>query len=399
MFIKYQFENRPGAIAILTLLGVTIFGLLVMNSLATAATRESQMGLDDVNTTKTFYAAESGLNVKLYEMATGNTISMPSVLGITPTVSITPVGFQNRVQSEARDGTDKVRRVEVSLVTSSGGFASALQAGSGGIIFTNGSSTVNGSVYSNGNIKNMSGGSSTITGDVTLAGGSTIIGPINVIGHTTLNAPLTSLPITSENIVKWKTDIMSYGNTPLGNTTFNSSATLGWQKIDGNLTVNGNGTILTLTGNIWVTGNVIIKNKAKIIVSNSLGSNSLLLLADDPNGINGKINVENNTELKGSGDPSSFLMLVSTNSADAPCPNGAHDAVPAIQAANNSDTAIFSAPFGVFDIKAGNINAAASQLICVENSTTVNYNPAVSSIFIPSPNTELTVASSSWMER
>ena len=490
MFTKFYLQPRRGAIAILTLLGVTIFGLLVMNSLATAATRESQMGLDDVNTTKTFYAAEAGLNIELYNMATGSSAPIPSLTDINElAVAHDLVGFNNIITSSARDKTGKVRKVEISLLTSTGGFTSAVQADEGGIIFASSGATINGQVFTGGDVNNESGSGSTINGGLTLFNGSTVTGgPVTINPGPLVNSSseLPPMPININNINKWKADITAYGNTT-GSVTVSSSTSIGWQKINGNLTIDNN-QILTMTGSIWVTGNVVLGNNSKIFISHALPeSPSLVLLAD------GTVDASQNVTLCGSGcvdvitidssnggnltagttyfykvsavisgketaswkqvskattngkktinlswpsvagassykiyrtivsetyqtssligtsstpsfidngsaalvagkPPINFLLVVSSNTS-------VNSSAPAIAASNNSDSAIFAAPFGMLDVKHGAINAGASYVIQMETNTTVNYRTELSTIFIPTNDEDLTVAPSSWKDK
>lgn len=176
---------------------------------------------------------------------------------------------------------------------------------------------------------------------------------------------------------------------------------LGWQKINGNLNVDGN---LTLTGNVWVTGSglpnnisVAVDNNMTIKIDSGLSTKSYLLLTDQ------KVSTGNNASLCGSNctaaDPTNFLLVVSSdNDTDTNCTFSS--GLPSIQAANNSTSVIFAAPFGALDVKKGTINAGAARSLCLETQATVNFLSAISSLFVPSQTTQpLSSVANSWKEQ
>ena len=438
MFINLHLQNRPGAIAILTLLGVTIFGLLVMNSLATAATRESQMGVDDIKTTQTFYAAEAGLNQALYGLITDpvpgsynlslndNNILITVGNCQSPYVAPCDSPLKRMVESRSQDSTGKVRIVSLVASTSSfsGGFDSAVQAGSGGVFLDN-NSVIIGKVYSNGSILPASGGATgEIRGDATVAGAGGILDKVRVVSgtygngdayaHTISRSQISGqayyqtisnttvgglscpnsnchpaspdpsprpLPISDSQIQAWRDDITGgelnpnptqCPNSHNSDNTYcvTSSASLGNQKINGNLYVGkktgggASGVTLTLNGNIWVTGNIYLENNGTIQINSLLEDLSVVIVSD------GYIDINNNYTIIGSGDAYSFMLLLSTNTNDS-------DALPpAIYAGNGSSSIIYASPKGRLKVKnVGNLNAAATKTLYLEPNSTVSYNP------------------------
>lgn len=113
------------------------------------------------------------------------------------------------------------------------------------------------------------------------------------------------MPISQGNIAQWESDATA-GGVISGNCPGASgcSTTMGPKKIVGNLTVNS--TTFTMTGVLYVTGNVSVTNNGTIKCDVSFGANSCVLVAD------GWIDVSNNGTFAGSGQPGSYLLAVST---------------------------------------------------------------------------------------
>lgn len=151
--------------------------------------------------------------------------------------------------------------------------------------------------------------------------GSTISGTLycqtgsgnNKSCNTTLSDPLPQpFPVSDGNINTWKDEAEAGGIINGDYTPTGLASSLGPRKISGNLLIPGNHT-LTLTGTVWVTGNLTIANGAKVKLSASYGNSSGVLLTD------GLIRPENNVEFYGSGAEGSYLLLLTTSD----CPNGA----------------------------------------------------------------------------
>lgn len=123
-----------------------------------------------------------------------------------------------------------------------------------------------------------------------------------------------SMPISDAVIAGWESDAASGGtiNTPC-HYQIDSNTMIGPKKINCDLEISGNTTI-TLTGPIWVKGNVTIKNSAIVRVSPSLSGKTLQIIADDPANptSKGKINLDNSASFVGSG-ANSYIMLISMN--------------------------------------------------------------------------------------
>ena len=172
-------------------------------------------------------------------------------------------------------------------------------------------------------------------------------------------------PISQGMVDDWKDEAMT-GGTINGNYSVGwAGASLGPKKIAGNLTVDGGGT-LTLTGTLWVTGSVTVTSGAKIVLASSYGTNSGVLVSD------GIMNFSGGSNIKGSGQTGSYLLMLTTSD----CPQSLScGASPAIFAGSSSFTgAIFNAQNGTIALEGGaTIKEATAYRITAEGGTVINY--------------------------
>src|SRR3989338_296848 len=179
------------------------------------------------------------------------------------------------------------------------------------------------------------------------------------------------MPIPDSVIQGWKNDAASGGACAppqcLANGDYDPtqcSVSLGPKKITGNLILDDNcagGQTLTLTGTVWVIGNIDISNSAKIIVSPGYGELSGVMVAD------GTIHLSNNGTFSGSGTSGSYLMLLTTISG-----GGHHGS--AIDLHNNASGAIFYASNGMIWLH-NNVNVIelTGYKIHLENNASIFY--------------------------
>lgn len=176
----------------------------------------------------------------------------------------------------------------------------------------------------------------------------------------------TAMPISEQNIIDWKVEAEEMG-VHLGNYTLNdSSGSLGPKKITGDLTVTNNA-ILTVTGTIWVQGNVNISNNATVRLASSYGTSDGLLVTD------GIVNLTNNVIFNGSGSSGSFLMMLSTSTSSS-----------AITLANNGGAVILYAPNGTVNLSNNaSVKALNGKYIHLGNNVSIYYDTGlVNSYFI-----------------
>lgn len=158
--------------------------------------------------------------------------------------------------------------------------------------------------------------------------------------------PLKNMPISDSNINQWKADAAS-GGTYSGNLTVSSSMSYGPKKIDGNLILTSNNKVLTVTGTIYVTGYLDISNGSTIQCDTSYGLNSCAVVVD------GWVHSENNGIFRGSGQPGSYIMILSTSNCDGTFSENCthHDA--AMDLHNGAVGAIFYANDGMIYLHNG----------------------------------------------
>ncbi|MDP2637092.1 MAG: hypothetical protein Q8P03_00565, partial [bacterium] len=259
-------------------------------------------------------------------------------------------------------------------------------------------SRVEGNVYSNGSIQGDSG--AVITETVTVAGADKEIQEVTVQGdafvdrcddsavtntlHTNTNQGCTfgsletlgippdsiPLPISSTQIQHWK-DEAEAGGVTSGTVELDGdeTLTLGPRKIVGNLELE-NSAILTITGTLWITGDIIVKNSARVWLSSSYGAMSGVIVAD------GTITLDNNSISSGSGTAESYLMYLTTNSSSS-----------AFQIKNNAILDIAYAFAGTIAIENNTVlKEATGYQLHLKNNATVEYEAGlISSSFSAGP--------------
>jgi hypothetical protein len=178
------------------------------------------------------------------------------------------------------------------------------------------------------------------------------------------------LPIAQPTIDQWESWAEA-GGIYSGNYTIQDGAarTLGPIKINGDLTVTNNAT-LTITGVIWVTGNINFSNNAIVKLAPSFGANSGIIIADSLTNKTayGKVNVSNNVVMQGSGNPKSYVMVLSTNT-------GSTTSNPAIAVGNNSDAVVYYATAGMVEISNNaHLRAVSGAGLHLSNNAEVTYD-------------------------
>ncbi|HSE35372.1 MAG TPA: choice-of-anchor R domain-containing protein [Candidatus Paceibacterota bacterium] len=160
--------------------------------------------------------------------------------------------------------------------------------------------------------------------------------------------PPVPLPYSTTLIGQWKSDAEAGGTITgtCGSTGVagcnNATTTMGPRKIDGDLVLNNNEE-WTISGTLWVTGNIDLSNNSVIRCHASYAASSCIIIAD------GWIEVGNNVILSGSGTAGSYVMLLTTiagcigpGSPNLDCANNES----AIRVSNNGQGALFYSTAG-----------------------------------------------------
>lgn len=209
--------------------------------------------------------------------------------------------------------------------------------------------------------------------------------------------PAQNLPISDSNVNDWKAQAAE-GGTITGDYVLTNGATasLGPKVITGNLDLSNNVT-LTMTGTIYVMGTVTFSNGVILKLDSGYGANGGVLIAD------GYINMGNLTTILGSGQSSSYFLMLSTNDCDgltAISPSGLACTInnSAIEVSNNVGSVIVYTTRGLVDVSN---NAGAKEVtgykVKLQNNAVISYSTGLTNaIFSSGPGGGYTI--DSWVE-
>lgn len=286
----------------------------------------------------------------------------------------------------------------------------AAQAGTGGMRLGN-NTQINGDAMSNSDILPLSGvDQGSISGETVIAGETGLIKDMTVGAHLSAancedvsvggnfytitggsrtnctisgtifeqSSPVGSqpYPISQNMIDSWKQDAAN-GGTISGLTVDSGSQSVGPIKINGDLKVRNNAT-LVITGTIWVTGDASFKNNATVKLDQSFGQTSGVLIAD------GEIEFENNAVIEGSsgGNGSSWILFLST--ADKGGVGGGDGAI-SFSSNTVARDALFFAPNGLVELKNNaDVSAVIGETIILDNNAVISFSEALGDLFLSS---------------
>jgi Tfp pilus assembly protein PilX len=455
LFQSYK-QGYAALISILFFLSISLLFTFGFSALALQEKESSRLAL---RAKQSYALAESGVEDAAFRLQTGKQLSSSETISLNGEQVTTTITTLSGGDREIRgDGTvfQSVRSVQLILTTDTGAsFQYGVQVGEGGVTMQNSSSIV-GNVYSNGNIQGQN--SAQIIGDAFVAGASEIrditvsknahgnaiyestIGGtassttivddstvgVDVYADSILNTIITddayyqtslsggsvggvivpgtppppqlpplAMPIPDSQIDLWKTAAEA-GGTITGPCPYapSTGTSLGPVKIICDVNISGN-TNITLTGPVWIVGNLTMRNNAQINLASSYGIASEVIIAEDPANPNtkGSISVLNNTNLNGSGTVGSYILAISMNRA---AENGMSDI--AITINNSANAPIYYAPHGEITIQNNSaLKEATAYKISLSNSTQVTYETGLADItFSSGPSGSWSIAS--WRE-
>lgn len=376
-------KNTNGQAALTAVIFFLLISTAMIGGFSSMAVRESHITRINYDAKRGYFLTEAGQEDAVYRIHTGKNISSTEVItleGESVTTTITTAGINQEVTSRGvYNRAERAVRTELSGSTPIG-FVYAGQIGNGGLLMQNTSSVI-GNVYSNGPITGTN--SPQIDGNAT--SGSTIGDPPAVTGTRTENAPELSMPIPDSTLNDWQAQAEA-GGTYSGSCPYQppDGASFGPIKILCDLIVDGTKQV-TITGTVWVVGDIDFKNSAVIRLSPSYGARSGIIVAHDPANTTGEgeITVQNSAQVLGSGTAGSAIILVSrNNSAEA----GGNEE--AIDIKNSSTAAVYYAPHGralVQNNSSGvHLKAIAAWQLELKNKATVDYDATISSATVPS---------------
>jgi hypothetical protein len=392
-----KFKIQKGFVALyLTILVLAlVFGIVVSISLLTL--NQQKILRNITRSTQSYYLAEAGIEDALLRLKKKMNFSSPYSFKLgngTTTVEISDIIGGSRTITSKGNISNTIKKIQVvyAISTQEVSFYYGAQVGAGGLIMGNGSKVL-GNVYSNGSVI----GAGTIQNSVIVAGNGNRIEGITVGEDATvftcknsiINGNLTyvsggsvqncqvkgstsirpneipprDLPISQSQIDKWKGEAANGGVTTtdisISGTKILGPIQIGTSSNPKNLTVQ-NGATLIMKGTIYVTGNITFSNGSTIKLDSSYGSLSGVIIAD------GVITVENNVTISGSGQPGSYVLILSTKS---------NTTNPVIDIRNNSaGSAIYYANSGLIYLKNNMVaREVTGYKIQIENNAEIQY--------------------------
>ncbi|MEW5907767.1 MAG: hypothetical protein AB1643_01100 [Patescibacteria group bacterium] len=410
MKFKNQNNYKEGQAIITTVVFLIFVLIIIVASFSFSVLKGAKISRNSLDSKKSYFLAEAGVEDVSYRMIKGKLYSNMEVLILDGHYATTTVivGFGNEKEVVAEADVDKaIRKTKTTLTTDAGtSFFYGVQVDDGGLVMEN-NSTVTGNIYSNGPVN---GANSNLTkGSVVSAGPSGLINGINatssayahtisnstidgdayyqIISNTTVNGqifpgspdqPSSELPITDEMITDWENAAtVSVISSPCPY-IINSDTLLGPVKINCNLTIQGDPTI-TLTGMVWVVGNITIENTAIIRLDSSLLDKSIAIIADNPANrlTSSKINLQNSVQFQGSGTEGSYILLVSQNNS---AENGGSEAAINVQNSVSGKLLVYAAHGEIQLQNSVNLKEVTGYKIRLKNTANIIYETGLASL-------------------
>lgn len=193
--------------------------------------------------------------------------------------------------------------------------------------------------------------------------------------NTSKNDPLPQpFSISQAQVDQWKTE--ADDGTPVsGDHELSGTISIGPEIYTGNITT-AVGTIITITGTVWIQGTFEPKNQTQIRLDPGYGAASGIMIID------GASDLSQGVTFSGSGTAGSFMLLYSTSD----CPNGALcGGDNAIYVANNVGGVLLNAPNGTIYFKNGSraTEATASKIYLQQNAK-ITYDTGLLNAFFTS---------------
>lgn len=403
----YLSSSQKGFAALVITLIVLAVMFLIAIPLVVLILGQQKIASNLTKTNQAYFAAEAGIEdalLRLKKSMQWTSSYSFSVENATVEIVISDVIAWARTITATGNAAGRFRKVQVAYELSglTPGLHYGAQVGDGGL-FMEGNSEVVGNVFSNGSV-NLSHPDSEILEAVVIAGaGNKLYGKGVVWGNAYADIcegessgqmitvaeelyandvtncsygsldvldPLIDsipLPITDSQIEAWKQEAADGGI--IGSYSRSSGTDyLGPVKIEGDLLIEG-GAELIITGTIWVTGDITIRNPStRVHLASSYESASGVIIG------NSLIDLEGGSDSFGSGEPGSYLMYISTSVAN-----------PAITIEQATKVDILYSNTGWIKIaQTSNMRSANAYGIHVANNSGLTYEIGVESAFFTS---------------
>ncbi len=420
MKFLYVGEYEKGQVTIATVLIILSAALVLVTALGYLTFNEIRKIDNVVKSAQSYYASEGGIEDAVLRTKTNMNYSPNYTLTVgdgSAEVEISgPV--ENLVITSEGNVNSRVRKLAVNLNATPSSvnvsFNYGLQVGDGGLEMDS-NTEVFGNIFSNGPVE----GSNTadIYGDIYSAGSEGLINNMNVnksdpgeidgnaYANTITNSTVENIlycqtesgnnkpcdtsqpdpekkdmPITTGDLTIKKNQASSGGSISSLTVGGGESVSLGPKKINGNLVIESNAS-LTITGTIWVTGDITLNSNILVKLDSSFGTESGTIVAD------GKILFSSNVTVCGSAGGiigscnagnGSYVMFLSTNSSVDP-------ASPAIDMGSNTDAAILYTNNGMIQINSNiGILEATAYKLRINSNAIVTYESGLADVIFSS---------------
>ncbi len=426
--VVFAHKFRRGAAVLTAVVFFLIMSLVIIFAAAPLALGESQEVRDLVGSKRAYTLAEGGAEDVVYRLKRGFPISAKESIAIaSSTVSVAISDAVDGVREVSSAGVDPLtsthRTVKVVVNPSQDvSFHFGIQVGQGGFTLQNSSSVI-GSVFSNGPIV---GSGNTIYGDVISGGTTGLISGVHATGsayaHTITSStidknayyqtisgstvagvsypgstdlPVGSLPIDDETIEEWKAEALEGGVISSPCTyVISSPTTLGPKKVNCDLEVRN--TTLTLSGVVWVNGNIKIKGST-VKIATAQTDRAIALIADNPTNrtTSSKITIETTSTFVGNGSLNSNVSLISQNSSKEQ--GGTERAIDLLQSAQG-DLLLYAGHGEVTLGNSSDLHEITAYAIRISNNASITYKSGLANVnFTSGPGGGFGIAS--WLEQ
>jgi len=363
---------------------------------------------------QSYNLSEALIEDMVYRYKTGKLVSNSESLTIgqdTASATSTTAGDEVVITSTAVSSGSQ-RKLQTKITSGEGfAFNYGVQAGDGGVELNNSSSIV-GNLFSNGPIE---GADNVIQGDVISAGPAGLIDDIHATSsayaHTIQNSTIdkdayyvvktntsvagisypnstdqatSSLPISDAQIEDWKTEAAAGGvhSSPCPYNLHDQNITIGPKKINCDLNVSGS-SVITLSGPVWVNGDITFSNTTDVKVDSSVGNKSVALIADETSNQNqgGKIYASNSVEFIGNGNSNSYIVLISQNRG---AENGLSDLAITFSNSANGKVILFAGHGTIALSNTVSLKEVTAYKIELNNSAKVTYESGIANLLFSS---------------
>lgn len=412
-FFQKNNKQKGAALLIAILFFLIISTTIVVGSSGPViADRKAAQNL--IKSKASYFASEAGIEDVSYRIIKSKNFNDEEVLvidGIIASSTVVDVGGNKEVTTIG-NSSNHIRKTTMNLIPGTGAsFHYGVQVGAGGLIMTN-SSRVDGNVFSNGQINGSN--SNVINGDVISAGPSGLISGVHASGssyaHSITGSTVgqdayyqtisgtsvsgvsypgspdqsaTSMPIPDAQIENWKAEAVAGGtHTSPCPYSISGAVSIGPKKINCDLYLDGSD-VVTLNGNVWVSGNIYFSNSAQLRINPSLGDKTVVVVTDKETNRNSssQIYISNSVQFSGTGSDKSYVLLISqNNSAEM---GGGNSAINVANSATGK--VLIYAPHGLIYLSNSiSIKEASAYKIQLANSASVLYETGAANLLFTS---------------